>query len=235
MKFKKFAALSMLTTLLHLSFCTFAFADGLSSTTGSGDQSTQQSSQQSSQQSTQQSSRQSSQQSSQQSLVVALVILGAALVGGGIALTVVLAQKTQREELVNEGYRGDGQLLRLLARQNGLSVEQTASIIRQANRKASKNKDRAARLQHGITTGIVAAKFHVSVEDVERINNKLSKSKKLSRCDRGRMLFTQLCNIAKKQRTFARSKREQQCSNISIKLKTLQWCKTPVSQTKAPL
>ena len=75
-------------------------------------------------------------------------------------------------------------------------------------------------------TGIVAAKFHVSVEDVEQLNNKLSQIKKLSRCERGRMLFMQLCQMTKTQHTLERKKLEQRCKTMSNKSQTMRRCES---------
>ena len=230
MSIKKFTVLVMISAILHLCCLASAFADGLSSSTGGRGRIT---TTEETSKSTTEFSKQSSRESAKQTVIVALVLLGVGLLVGGIVLTVVLTRKTQREKLVNEGYRGDGQLLRLLARQSGLSVEKTASIIRQANRKASKEKNRVAIFQDRITTGIVAARFRVAVKDVDRINHNLNKSRKLTSCDKGRLLFTRLCALAKAKRTLSQNKLTQQCSRV----KKLRLCKQSpkTAQREAPL
>ncbi len=222
----------MLASLLHLSVLSFAQADGVSveqSSQQSSQESSQQSSEQSVEASSEQSSESSSEQSSQQggavSLVVALVIVGVALVAGGVVLTVVLARRTQRESLINQGYRGDGALLRLIAKQSGLTIEQTAKVVRQANREAGRAKNRAAVLERKITTGLVAARFHLPAKDVERIHQSLHPSKTLSRCDKSRLLLTRLCKLAKVRRSLTRSAMTQHCSSISRKFRMLRLCR----------
>ncbi|TNE48705.1 MAG: hypothetical protein EP343_14945 [Deltaproteobacteria bacterium] len=233
MSLRKSFVFLMLASLLHLSVLSFAFADGVSveqSSQQSSEESSQQSSQQSVEASSEHSSESSSDHSSQQggavSLVVALVIVGVALVAGGIVLTVVLAKRTQRESLINQGYRGDGALLRLLAKQSGLTLEQTASVVRKANREAGRVKNRAAVLERKLTTGLVAAKFHLPARDVERIHHSLHQSKTLSRCDKSRLLLTRLCKLAKTRRSLNQRAMAQNCSSIAQKFRSLRLCRT---------
>ena len=237
MNIQKSAVILMIASLLHLTFIASAFAEGVSAASSeiSSEQSSQETSQHSLEGSSEASSEGSTQQGVQQSVVIALVFLGVAVLAGGIVLTVMLTRKNQREELINQAYRGGGQLLHLAAKQNGLSVEQTASIIRQANRKASKGKNRAAVMKRSLTTGILAARFRLSVNDVERINRRLGKSKKLTSCKRGCLLFSQLCKLAKAKRTLTSRKMIQQCSQSPSKLAKLCKKNSKKPRKKAPL